>query len=385
MKIICLLGEKFYKENNKYHYSSSSCLFINETFSEENVTFMSQVKKYDNEKTVGSLEKNKFIELPFFDSNISLIKYLFNPINYIYLNKKMNFVINNNPDAIFWVRNPALISIIFTSNLMKKNKFFISHFCADVKGISKIKYKKGFKYFLSYLLESYILNKMDKINSYEKCVIFSTGDILNKRYNNSTHLLDISLPKKTSSINTYEDNYFLFVGRIQKDKGIIQLIDAFNLFKLNNNNYKLVIVGYGKDFDEINNLIKSNSYNDIILTGPKNTIELQHFYSHCHSLIVPSCNSYEGFPRVIAEAWYYGKPVILTNVGGINALAINNVNSLIIDDSTPSKIKNALIKITNKELYENIKNNIKNNIKLSERYYWNNLVRKIVSNLHEKF
>ncbi|HHJ1207750.1 TPA: glycosyltransferase, partial [Proteus mirabilis] len=150
-----------------------------------------------------------------------------------------------------------------------------------------------------------------------------------------THLLDISLPKKTSSINTYEDNYFLFVGRIQKDKGIIQLIDAFNLFKLNNNNYKLVIVGYGKDFDEINNLIKSNSYNDIILTGPKNTIELQHFYSHCHSLIVPSCNSYEGFPRVIAEAWYYGKPVILTNVGGINALAINNVNSLIIDDSTP--------------------------------------------------
>ncbi|KSW14320.1 hypothetical protein, partial [Proteus mirabilis] len=68
MKIICLLGEKFYKENNKYHYSSSSCLFINETFSEENVTFMSQVKKYDNEKTVGSLEKNKFIELPFFDS-----------------------------------------------------------------------------------------------------------------------------------------------------------------------------------------------------------------------------------------------------------------------------------------------------------------------------
>lgn len=384
MKIICLLGEKFYKENNKYHYSSSSCLFINETFSSENVSFMSQVKKYDNEKTVGFLEKNKFIELPFFDSNISLIKYLFNPINYIYLNKKMNLVIKNNPDAIFWVRNPALISIIFTNKLMKKDKFFISHFCADVKGISKIKYKKGIKYFLSHLLESYILNKMEKINSYKKCVIFSTGDILNNRYNNSTHLLDISLPKKVNLINTYEDNYFLFVGRVQKDKGIIQLIDAFNLFKLTNNNYKLVIVGYGKDFDEINNLIKNNSYNDIILAGPKNTTELQHFYSHCHSLVVPSCNSYEGFPRVIAEAWYYGKPVILTNVGGINALAINNINSLIIDDSTPYKIKNALVKITDKELYENIKNNIENNKKLSERYYWNNLVREKISNHHEK-
>ncbi|WP_368887970.1 glycosyltransferase [Proteus columbae] len=385
MKIICLLGEKFYKEDNKYYYSSSSCLFINETFSSENVSFMSQVKKHENEKTIGYLENIDFIELPFFDSNISLIKYLLNPVNFVKLNKKMDSVIRNNPDAIFWVRNPALISIIFTNKLIKNNRFFISHFCADVKGISRKKYKPGIKYILSSLLEKYILNKMNQIDSYEKCIIFSTGDILNKRYKNSNHLLDISLPEKEKNTGKNKNDFFLFVGRIQKDKGIIQLIDAFNSFKINNSNYKLVIVGYGKDFDEINQLIKKNNYNDIILTGPKNTIELQYFYSHCHSLIVPSCNTYEGFPRVIAEAWYYEKPVIVTNVGGINALAINNINSLIINDSEPNTIKDALVKMTNEKFYEEIKANIKNNEVLSERHYWNELTRKAISSHYEKF
>ena len=120
----------------------------------------------------------------------------------------------------------------------------------------------------------------------------------------------------------------LFLSRLDKDKGIIELIKACKVLKSENEEFTLSIVGDGEFAGEAAILAKKMGVDDrIIFHGPVyDKKEKQRFYENSDIYILPTYH--EGFPRTLYEAMIYGTPVITTFVGGIPYLMRAGYNCL---------------------------------------------------------
>jgi len=159
--------------------------------------------------------------------------------------------------------------------------------------------------------------------------------------------LDLNnFPKKNKKKLFPNEIQFLYVGRINKEKGIVQLIRAFKTIE----NAKLSIVsdlsysfGLDKTYLEY---IKDEIANapNITLLGKRLQCELKEEYLKSHFLICPSIG-YEGLPKTITEAAVVGIPIVASDRGGITEIVRNNENGIIIQE--PINEKNIINAIQN--------------------------------------
>lgn len=149
----------------------------------------------------------------------------------------------------------------------------------------------------------------------------------------------IDLKKLTDLRNRYniDINDFIigYSGRLVRDKGIIELIQAFDKLR-NADNCKLLLVGMFEDRDALPNNIKERIEKDsrIIYTGFING-GMEYFYSLMDIYILPSYR--EGFPTGVLEAQAMEKPVITTRVTGCCDSIIDGKTGLFANN-TPDDI-----------------------------------------------
>ena len=153
--------------------------------------------------------------------------------------------------------------------------------------------------------------------------------------------IDLNISKK--------DFVYIYVGRLVADKGINELVIAFNELSKKHLNIKLLLVGqFEKKLDPLNNstlgLIKSNR--QIISTGFQD--DVRPYFSISDVFVLPSYR--EGFPTAVLQAGSMGLPSIVSNVNGCNEIIKHNVNGLIIPIKDISSLKNSML-----ELYKNTK------------------------------
>lgn len=117
--------------------------------------------------------------------------------------------------------------------------------------------------------------------------------------------------------------FILFVGRIEKQKGLMTLIKAFE-----NTEYNLKIIGFSNDGyeDELKNYLKGKRHN-IEFLGRKNFEGIVPYLKSCLCTTVPS-EWYDNFPNVILESFAYKKAVIATDFGSLPELVVNNETGL---------------------------------------------------------
>ncbi|HCC08708.1 TPA: hypothetical protein DEP81_01865 [Candidatus Woesebacteria bacterium] len=152
---------------------------------------------------------------------------------------------------------------------------------------------------------------------------------------NYRHLIKHKFPKEKITriynginlspfINSYypkKINNYLFLGQLRKEKGIWELIKAFEDKKITNNLY---IGGDGPEKPLIIKYIsKNNLKNKIFILGRISKEEKADFFSKGEALILPSYS--EGFPLVILEAISRKKIIITTDVSDIRKIFGDNV------------------------------------------------------------
>ncbi|WP_240507747.1 glycosyltransferase family 4 protein [Algoriphagus faecimaris] len=125
-----------------------------------------------------------------------------------------------------------------------------------------------------------------------------------------------------------------FVGRLFDDhKRVSDLIKA--IFLLNNKEIIVLIIGEGKDKNELISLAKSLDILDqFIFVGYQP--ETSSFYELMNVLVIPSAR--EGFGLVAAEAMLHGLPVIATQVGGLQDIVIDGETGFLVDAYSPDQI-----------------------------------------------
>ncbi len=160
----------------------------------------------------------------------------------------------------------------------------------------------------------------------------------------------------------------LYLGRLDIEKGLVELIEAIAIIKEKNKfQFKLTIVGDGYHQSFIySKVIELNLDDVIIFHGPENNInKLKDIYLGSDLFILPSYH--EGFPRTIYEAMIFGVPVITTFVGGIGSRMKDNFNCLKIETKSPTSIVEKI-----EYAFENY-NNLTSIVENSE-----NLIREIL-------
>ena len=107
-----------------------------------------------------------------------------------------------------------------------------------------------------------------------------------------------------------EEPYFLFVGRLEKLKGLQTLIPVFRHY----HKAQLVIAGAGSYEPELRRL--AEGIGNIRFLGYQTDRQLQALYRQAVAVIVPSL-CYEIFPLVVIESLRQRTPVIARNLGGM--------------------------------------------------------------------
>lgn len=153
------------------------------------------------------------------------------------------------------------------------------------------------------------------------------------------------------------DFIYVFVGRLVGDKGINELIAAFEDIAKQVPHAKLLLVGPPEpDLDPLKEeTIKRIANNSAIISvGFQN--DVRPYFAIADALVFPSYR--EGFPNVVMQAGAMELPSIVTNINGCNEIIEDGKNGIIIPPKDVQALKNAMLRLMeDKELYSVLKSN----------------------------
>lgn len=117
-------------------------------------------------------------------------------------------------------------------------------------------------------------------------------------------------------VNEKKAEYLLFVGRLDKEKGVLTLLKAFEKILKKFPDEKLKIAGSGSCQKELMDYVDQNKIENVTFEGNKNRDDLMELYASAKFTIVPS-EILESYGNVILESFAFGKTVIISDLLGI--------------------------------------------------------------------
>ena len=160
----------------------------------------------------------------------------------------------------------------------------------------------------SLIISEQLVNTKSKINAFVVPSKFTVAKMIDYGFD-ANKLHHIPSFFSTKIINTFSHisykNFALFIGRIEVEKGLFTLINAFI-----NTNYHLKIIGFSSDGyqAELEKFLEGKNHN-IEFLGKKTFSEIIPFLESCAFTIVPS-ECYDNFPNSLIESYGYKKAVI---------------------------------------------------------------------------
>ncbi len=142
------------------------------------------------------------------------------------------------------------------------------------------------------------------------------------------HFIDeqlIRLAKSKLTTKSLSCGYFLYVGRLGREKGVHFLLQA--IIKLPRS-IKFKIVGDGEKFDDLNSFVTMNNLVNVEFYGKLSGDMLWNMYANCIATVHPF-NWFETFGLTIIESFIFSKPVIASNVGASVELVDNSRGILV--------------------------------------------------------
>ncbi len=168
----------------------------------------------------------------------------------------------------------------------------------------------------------------------------------------------------------------LFVGRIEKRKGLPYLIDAFEQVKREIDDVRLIIVGDGDKRDEYEETVKKKNLKDVVFVGSQDEKNMPGYYATADIFCSPAVRG-EGFGIVLLEAMASGKPVVASaNRGYREVLRNYDRRFLVKPESTQSLARALLTLIKDEKLRKRLG---LWGLKESKKYSWNVVGKKILS------
>lgn len=170
---------------------------------------------------------------------------------------------------------------------------------------------------------------------YSKCVVIP----------NAVNVLSLKDQFQKTHSELHEPKFdLLFVGRLEKRKGILWLLKSLILLHRRGKKVTLKIVGHGPLTKKCNDMISANNLNQHVdLLGYVPQEELLKLFLLTRCVVIPSL--YEGVPSVALEAMTAGKPLIASNIPGLAELVVDGGNGLLVNPMDVKELASAIDRI----------------------------------------
>lgn len=277
----------------------------------------------------------KFFLTFLYKNNFSLL----NDFKYFILIYK--YIKKIKPDNIIsFTIKPNLVSLIISKILSIKTIVTVSGL-----GTLFLRYNFLFKCYLVIL--KFLINKKVIIFFHNKSdqLIFKDNGLLKKvLYSKIVFGSGIDFKKFRYSKKNFNNNNFVFIGRLIKEKGIEELLDVIPGIKKKNPTVKFKIIG---EIDKKNpRTIDQNRLYSLIKKGyieySSFKSDLKKDYKNATCLILPSYR--EGLSKTLMEGMTTGLPIITTNVPGCEDLVKKSKSGLIVKLKNRTSLKNKIQK-----------------------------------------
>jgi glycosyltransferase involved in cell wall biosynthesis len=196
------------------------------------------------------------------------------------------------------------------------------------------------------------ISDKDKLNNPNKNLVLGLGTCngidTEGRFNPiSKSLESIDLLKNTYNITT-EDKVVGYVGRLVKDKGIDDLIHAWNILIKERPNSKLLLVGPIEEKDSISDYSKDQIKSNPTIIFEDFVTDASTYFALMDIFVLPTYR--EGFPTVSLEASSMGVPVIITKATGCTEAIIENQTGLFVSNEPNDIAEKVLYYLDNQDV-----------------------------------
>lgn len=197
-------------------------------------------------------------------------------------------------------------------------------------------------------IQQFFLRSFVKKISRNADIVFSYGgkitEIIKSIGVNPKKIIEIPSGVEKEFISNYvssnNESYrkFVFLGRAERRKGIIELNEVLQKLISQKQNFKFEFIGPIPDSMKI-------SHDSILYHGEiRDAHKISSILSQNDVLVCPSWS--EGFPNVILEAMASGLAIIATNVGAIAAM-VSDKNGWLIEPANRNQLEKAMIEAIN--------------------------------------
>lgn len=187
----------------------------------------------------------------------------------------------------------------------------------------------------------------------DKIIFLNPDDIRDLLYKHSIPVRDYEVlggiglklddyPYQPINLKNDETN-FLFIGRLLKEKGIFDFIEAAKIVKQQYPNTKFTVLG-STDADNPGAL-HADQVEELVATGlidyPGQVANVVEWIADSHVFVLPSYR--EGVPRSTQEAMAVGRAIITTDVPGCRETVIDGKNGFIVPKWNPQALAEKMI------------------------------------------
>lgn len=153
------------------------------------------------------------------------------------------------------------------------------------------------------------------------------------------------------------ENYYLFIGRLSEEKGIINLVNAWIEYVKGHSDEWLFICGDGPERGTVESVISQNNATaiNVSVLGRQPREKALKFVAKSRAIIVPSI-WYECCPMTIIESFSMGTPVICSDLGNMGYTVIEGENGAKFDPLSTDSIVDAINRFNTYD-YEKLKKN----------------------------
>jgi glycosyltransferase involved in cell wall biosynthesis len=222
---------------------------------------------------------------------------------------------------------------------------------------------------LKYLLNTcgaHIVHNMQAMDNFSTYIKNKNSILLSANGINVTNYKMYNKKEVRKEFGLGDETIIFYAGRICKEKGIKELITAFEIVKEHNSTVRLVLAGPLHE-ERLKPLVEE------YWIGFKNSQELQKWFTASDIFCLPTY--FEAFAIVLLEALYNSIPVITTNVPGIREW-FPRENAIFIPPKDIDSLKNAICDLIDGE--KRSKMNINSKQLVLDHYTWEKVCQRYI-------
>jgi phosphatidylinositol alpha-mannosyltransferase len=136
----------------------------------------------------------------------------------------------------------------------------------------------------------------------------------------------------------------LFVGRLEKRKGLKYLLRAWGYVRRQFKNARLIVVGEGRPRKGYERYAATRGWDEVIFAGYVPDEQLVRYFHSCHVFCAPSTGQ-ESFGIVLLEAMAAGRPIVASRIPGYEEVLRDEVEGILVEPKSDVELATALTRL----------------------------------------